>query len=114
MTEKFYNFIKYVSFGSIYELIYLAMHILLKYEWCLLKSFVIFINLFQLVTTLPKLLLVLGYPKITWKPASPFYAVADKNDILEIKTNDDKKVKDIAWFKDGIPIMESKDYNFLG
>lgn len=54
------------------------------------------------------------YPKITWKPDSPFYAVLDTNDILEIKTNEDGKVKDIAWFKDGRPVVESKDYNFLG
>ena len=102
-----------VSFGSIYEIIYLAMTRFYKNMDGLYSDHFIYINLFQLVT-LSKLYLVIGYPKITWKPDSPFYAVADKNDILEIKTNDDKKVKDIAWFKDGIPIMESKDYNFLG
>ena len=56
----------------------------------------------------------LEYPKITWKPDSPFYAVVGTNDILEIKTNEDSKLKDIAWSKDGNPIAESKDYNFLG
>ena len=57
---------------------------------------------------------LVDYPKITWKPNSPFYAVEEKNDVLEVKTNTDDGVTGIEWFKDGVPITESSHFAFIG
>jgi len=67
-----------------------------------------------LTTCNQKSILLSEYPKITSHSPSPFYAVANRNDILEITSSTDNDIKAITWYKDGIKITTNKNFSFIG
>lgn len=53
------------------------------------------------------------YPRITWVTRSPHTVIADKSDILEVRTNTNKHIKAVEWYRNKIRIEASNHFTFL-